>query len=103
LKGGKELPCPEEGKNCLAVPTYGKASFALLLYSYSRSKTNDPLSSIERTLRGEEIKMSEKPITDMDYHEFMQVIDNYIERSSRRDDAIPTSTFLVFFIPRNIR
>lgn len=35
-----------------------------------------------------------KSITEMNEDEFMELIDNYIERSSRRDDAIPTSTFL---------
>ena len=34
-----------------------------------------------------------KSITEMNEDEFMELIDKYIERSSRRDDAIPTSTF----------
>lgn len=44
-----------------------------------------------------------KSITEMNEDEFMELIDNYIERSSRRDDAIPTSTFLELLFQNSLR
>jgi len=38
--------------------------------------------------------MSEKLLTDMDNDEFQALMDEYIARSARRDDAIPAPTFL---------
>jgi hypothetical protein len=38
--------------------------------------------------------MSEKLLTDMNNDEFQVLMDDYIARSARRDDAIPASTFL---------
>jgi hypothetical protein len=37
--------------------------------------------------------MSEKLLTDMDNDEFQTLMDDYIARSARRDDAIPAPTF----------
>lgn len=44
-----------------------------------------------------------KSITEMNEDEFMELIDKYIERSSRRDDAIPTSTFLELLFQNALR
>jgi hypothetical protein len=38
--------------------------------------------------------MSKKLLTEMENEEFQVLMDNYITRSARRDDAIPASTFL---------
>jgi hypothetical protein len=38
--------------------------------------------------------MSEKPLTEMDYTEFQELMDAYITRSSQQDDALPAPTFL---------
>ena len=38
--------------------------------------------------------MSEKLLTDMNNDEFQALMDDYIARSARRDDAIPAPTFL---------
>lgn len=38
--------------------------------------------------------MSEKLLTDMNNDEFQTLMDDYIARSARRDDAIPAPTFL---------
>jgi len=38
--------------------------------------------------------MSEKQLTEMSYSEFQEVMDTYIIRSARQDDAIPSPTFL---------
>lgn len=45
-------------------------------------------------------KMSERPITTMDYEEFQLVVDAFIERSSQGFDEMPASVFFELLFER---
>ena len=42
---------------------------------------------------GQDEKMSERPITTMDFEEFQLLVDAFIERSSQGFDEMPASVF----------
>lgn len=44
--------------------------------------------------------MSEQAITDMEYEEYLSLMDTYIERSTREDDEMPASVFFELLFKR---
>ena len=44
--------------------------------------------------------MSEQAITDMEYEEYLSLMDTYIERSTRQDDEMPASVFFELLFKR---